>query len=355
MSLPIPSTPDTHLDYPIPSTQSTVSSLLPLFKLMSRFLLLEPRSFAEASKSRQWREAMNSELAALEHNNTWIVFSITGRKKAIGCNCQTVTVRVFLAIAAAHNWPIHQLDVNNAFLHGHLEEDIYMLPPEGSSVPSGMVCKLARSLYGLKQASRQWNLEFSSKLALLASDNPLMIIVCLLSILSLVLCFSWYMSTTFYSQDPLWSYCRRLKLIYMSCLLSRIWVPLVTFSCLEIARSTSGLYVAQTKYVLDIVHDVGLSNAKGVSTPFPQGLKLSSDCGALLPNPDSYRRLVGRLLYLVLHARIFLTQFSNLVNSSITLARLTGMQRYMLYDILRGALLRVCSSLHKTPWTYELL
>ncbi|KAL0387930.1 UNVERIFIED_CONTAM: Retrovirus-related Pol polyprotein from transposon RE2 [Sesamum radiatum] len=89
------------------------------------------------------------------------------------------------------------------------------------------------------------------------------------------------------------------------------------FLGLEIACSTSGLYVAQTKYVLDIIHDAGLSNAKGISTPFPQGLKLSSDCGALLPNPDSYRRLVGRLLYLgftrpdISHSVQQLSQFLN--------------------------------------------
>ncbi|KAL0295904.1 UNVERIFIED_CONTAM: Retrovirus-related Pol polyprotein from transposon RE2 [Sesamum angustifolium] len=78
------------------------------------------------------------------------------------------------------------------------------------------------------------------------------------------------------------------------------------FLGLEIARSTSGLYVAQTKYVLDIVHDAGLSNAKGVSTPFPQG-----------SNNDSYRRLVGRLLYLsftrldISHSVKQLSQFLN--------------------------------------------
>ncbi|KAL0448171.1 UNVERIFIED_CONTAM: Retrovirus-related Pol polyprotein from transposon RE2 [Sesamum latifolium] len=70
------------------------------------------------------------------------------------------------------------------------------------------------------------------------------------------------------------------------------------FLGLEIARNPSGTYLAQTKYILDIVKDTKLQHSKSVSTPFPQGLKLSTDCGAKLEHPDAYRRLVGRMLYL---------------------------------------------------------
>ncbi|KAL0373597.1 UNVERIFIED_CONTAM: Retrovirus-related Pol polyprotein from transposon RE1 [Sesamum radiatum] len=70
------------------------------------------------------------------------------------------------------------------------------------------------------------------------------------------------------------------------------------FLGLEIARSSTGIYVSQTKYVADIIHNTGLEHAKSVSTPFPQGFKWRIDSGALLTNPDSYRRRVRRLLYL---------------------------------------------------------
>ena len=165
----------------------------------------EPTSYSEAVKNKGWREAMQQEISALEHNKTWVVQNLPDGKKALGCkwvykikhnsdgtierlkarlvilgNHQTegldytetfapvakmVTVRVFLVVVAAKNWAVHQMDVHNAFLHGDLQEEVYMkFPPGFHAGTTGKVCKLQKSLYGLKQAPRCWFAKLSSAL-----------------------------------------------------------------------------------------------------------------------------------------------------------------------------------------------
>ena len=167
----------------------------------------KPQFYHEAFHSPQWCEAMSKELIALEANHTWDLTSLPSRKHPIGCKwvyklkfksdgsierykarlvakgynqqegidyfetfspvAKLVTVKSFVAIVAAKGWSLTQLDVNNAFLHGDLDEEVFMtLPPgyKGNSQLHKLVCKLIKSLYGLKQASRQWFSKFSSAL-----------------------------------------------------------------------------------------------------------------------------------------------------------------------------------------------
>jgi hypothetical protein len=74
------------------------------------------------------------------------------------------SIRTFFGIVAMHNLELEQLDVKTAFLHGELDEEIYMEQPEGFIEPGkeAFVCKLKKSLYGLKQSPRQWYKRFDS-------------------------------------------------------------------------------------------------------------------------------------------------------------------------------------------------
>ena len=151
---------------------------------------IEPRSFKEAMQDEGWREAMQKEIAALEANGTWDMAVLPPHKKALGSKwvykikyhvdgqverlkarlvifgnhqvegvdynetfapvAKMVTVRAFLAVAAVKNWVLHQMDVHNAFLHGDLDEEVYMkLPPGFNFRTPGLVCRLKKSLYGL--------------------------------------------------------------------------------------------------------------------------------------------------------------------------------------------------------------
>ncbi|KAL2251561.1 UNVERIFIED_CONTAM: Retrovirus-related Pol polyprotein from transposon RE2 [Sesamum indicum] len=272
-------------------------------------ILQEPKSFQEATRHQEWIDVMKAELTALEDNHTWIRTPLPAGKKPIRCKWvyktklradgsverykarlvakgftqipgvdytenfspveKPVTVRVFLSIAAAHNWPLQQMNVNNVLLHGYLEEDLYMKPPEGYPV---------QEEFGFTQSAYD-HCFFTKKtdnglLALLVYVDDIIVTTPSLELIQTV---KDYLHSLFTIKD-----------LSNACY----------FLGLEIARSSDGLYLAQTKYVRDIIKDTGMSSAKSVSTPFPLGLKLTTASGALLSQPNQYRRLIGRLLYL---------------------------------------------------------
>jgi hypothetical protein len=161
----------------------------------------EPTSFAEAMSSAdrdKWELAAKDEMDSIQQAGTWTLTPLPASRQAIGCRwvfkikrkadgsvdrykmrlvakgfsqkpgidyeetfapvAKFATIRALLSMAAHYDLEIHQMDVRTAFLNGDLEQDIYMKQPEGFVMPGQetLVCKLRKSLYGLKQASRAW-------------------------------------------------------------------------------------------------------------------------------------------------------------------------------------------------------
>ncbi|GJR98627.1 retrovirus-related pol polyprotein from transposon TNT 1-94 [Tanacetum coccineum] len=162
----------------------------------------EPTNYFEAISSPEcdkWVVAMKEEVESLHKNETWELVKLPKEKRVISCKwlfkvkdgipgveskrykaryvvrgfdqregidfnevfspvVRHTSIRVLLSIVALQDLELEQLDVKTAFLHGHLEEEIYVEQPEGFKVPGkeDHVCRLKKSLYGLKQSPRQW-------------------------------------------------------------------------------------------------------------------------------------------------------------------------------------------------------
>lgn len=165
-------------------------------------IIIEPSNYKDAIGSEhaaKWKEAIDDELESLHVNNTWEIVDKPDDRNIVGCKwvfklkeapgeevkfkarlvakgysqCEGIdytetfspvvrydSVRVMLALAANFDMEIAQFDVKTAFLNGDLTEEIYMQIPEGIPGNENKVCRLRKSLYGLKQASRAWNSKF---------------------------------------------------------------------------------------------------------------------------------------------------------------------------------------------------
>ncbi|CAM8999359.1 unnamed protein product [Rhodiola kirilowii] len=213
------------------------------------------------------------------------------------------TVRCLLVIAVARQWPLHQLDVNNAFLHGNLDEEVYMKLPPGfykKEKVAGKVCRLMKSLYGLKQASRQWFAKFSEALIAFGFQNSFNdYSLFTLSKDGAFLILLVYVDDVILTgtSDQLIS---EVKLYIHNQFQIKDLGHLKYFLGLEVARSTAGLFLHQRKYALELLEEHNLTDCKPAKTPIELKHKLSLSTEPLLSDPLQYQRLIGKLIYMTI-------------------------------------------------------
>ncbi|XP_019158351.1 PREDICTED: uncharacterized protein LOC109155080 [Ipomoea nil] len=209
------------------------------------------------------------------------------------------TIRTFLAVAESQKWNIHQMDINNAFLHGDLDEEVYMvLPPGFQAEKLNQVCKLTRSLCGLKQASRQRNSKLTTALlsydfkqssadpSLFTRGNGNQFIALLVNVDDILVA------------SGMMAFIQELKNSPNAAFKIKDLGSLGYFLGMEAKISENGLNICQRKYALDILNDTGFLDCKPINTPMMPGSLLSNNDGTPLSDPSSYQRLIGRLLYL---------------------------------------------------------
>ena len=267
-----------------------------------------------------------------------------------------VTVRAFLAIAASKNWELHQMDVHNAFLHGDLDEEVYMkLPPGFTSSSPTQVCRLRKSLYGLKQAPRCWFAKLVSALkdyGFLQSYSDYSLFT--YSRGSIQINVLVYVDVLILSAND--SIALQTFKAYLSdCFHLKDLGSLKYFLGIEVARSATGIFLCQRKYTLDILSETGLLGSKPIGTPIEQNHKLGLATGDFLSDPESYRRLVGRLIYLAVtrpdlaYSVHILSQFMHQPRAEHWEAALRVV-RYLKGTPGQGILLRSDSDLHLQGW-----
>lgn len=321
----------------------------------------------------EWYEAVKTELDSLRESGTWTLTDLPPGKRAIesrwvfkkkqaecgkisqykarlvekGCAqrkgfdydevyapvARLTTLRTLLAVVNNKGLYTRQLDVKNAFLHGDLEEEIYMKIPTGVSESSYLVCRLLKTLYGLKQAPRAWNLKFDKFVKhvgfvqskydaclyyLVRGDSKVYMLI--------------------YVDDVLMASDDNKLLQEMTEKLGEEFRmkdlgPLSFFLGIKVEMRETGMKLSQPVYVTNMLERFGMENSHGVSTPMEPRPSCDTTSEAIIETKP-YRELVGCLMYLTRTTRPDLSaavNFYSRFQSNATEAQWVGLKRILRY------------------------
>jgi histone deacetylase 1/2 len=304
----------------------------------------EPNSITEALADANWKKAMDIEYDALMQNKTWHlvparrgqniidyrwVYKVKckadgtldkykaclvakGYKQRYGIDYEdtfspvvkAATIRLVLSLAVSFGWSLCQLDVHNAFLHGNLEEEVFMRQRPGfeSKTHLNFVCKLDKALYGLKQAPRAWYSRLSSKLQSLGfkpSEADVSLFVYNKG--GVVIFLLVYVDDIIVASSSTAATEALLKDLHADFALKDLG-ELHYFLGIEVKKASNGILLTEQKYTSDLLHRAGMRNCKPMNTPMSSTDKLSVHDGDLLGPKDEteYRSIVESLQYLTL-------------------------------------------------------
>ncbi|KAG7536804.1 Ribonuclease H-like superfamily [Arabidopsis suecica] len=304
-------------------------------------IISDPTTFEEAVKDQKWREAMNAEMNSIEKNQTWSLVSLPDGAKANGVKwiyktkfnelgevdkfkarlvvkgyaqeygvdytevfapvARMDTVRMILAVAAHRGWGIYQLDVKSAFLHGELEEDVYVEQPQGYEVSEKkeMVYKLHKALYGLKQVPRAWFSRIESyfiKEGFTSSPNEHTLFIKRIG--GNILIVSVYVDDLLFtgnSAELLEEFKRSMKREFDMTDLGKMRY----FLGIEvIQKPEEGIFICQRKYAAEVIERFGMQHHNPVCNPIVPGQKIGRDVAGEKIDATLYKQMVGSLMYL---------------------------------------------------------
>ncbi|GKV47061.1 hypothetical protein SLEP1_g53999 [Rubroshorea leprosula] len=313
----------------------TISNVLYVPELKTNLL-----TFRDAVLESKWRKAMDEEIATIERNNSWELTELPKGKKTIGVkwvyktklkengevdkykaclvakgykqefgvDYQEVfapvvrhdTIRLVISLAAQNSWPVFQLDVKSAFLHGDLDEQVFIEQPPGYVKVGNehKVYKLKRALYGLKQAPRAWYSRIEAYFLkegfqkcpyehtlFTKTEGGKMLIVCL------------YVDDLIYTRNDKAMFDKFKKSMMAEFDMSDLGL-MHYYLGIEVDQSAAGIFISQKKYVQDILDRFRMKECNPVSTPIDAGMKLAKNPEGMKVNSTLYKQIVGSLMYL---------------------------------------------------------
>jgi transposase InsO family protein len=312
---------------PAQGTRSRVNQFNPFNFANFGFFAAEPSCAREAKTDPKWRAAMIEEMDAHAANQTWTIQPLPPGRKTVKSKwvfktktneagevvrhkarlvakgfsqikgidytetfapvVRFTSIRCLMALAVKNRMRIHQMDAVTAFLQGELSEEIYMDQPDGFEDDTGRVCRLKKSIYGLKQAGREWNTKLDAALIRYGLNKSKMD-PCIYYLKNGSLIVAVYVDDflIFYQEKKVLD---EMKKFLCENFLMKDLGPAKACLGLRITQKESSIQLDQNQYVLEILEKFGMSESKPVGTP------MSMD--KLCKNKNPEKTLVGKIPY----------------------------------------------------------